>query len=114
MFGYEKINLKKENGKYFYYQKSKIEKHAKKLVTLAKRIKEDNYNDVRNHILLIEKKANNLIEGIQEQKDELVDKSNTHQEEGRVQNLYYAYKYILCEPKINEENLHRLYKIISY
>ena len=117
MFGLEILDLKRENGRRFYYDKIRIHRLMKEIEDF---IEEepflDDFNFSRKMILSLEIKANNSIEGLNDDINSIEEaiKSNNYEESNkRILNLYYAYRYILLNRQINKETIKRLYGILS-
>ena len=96
MFGYKEINLKRKNGKKFFYQKERIDRLLRKI------IKESQSESFWNQKTFFIQK--NLS-------PEYVDKRN--KKNIRVENLRRAYQFLNEEPDINEESVHTLYEMIT-
>lgn len=118
MFGLEILDLKKENGRRFYYDKIRIQKLKKEIEDfLEEETFLDNFNFSRKMILSLEIKTNNALEGLVDDVEniEKIIKNNTYygQDRTRILNLYYGYRYILLNNKINKDSLKKLYSILS-
>ena len=109
MFGFEILDLKKENGKRFYYDKIRIQKLKKEIEDF---IEEepflDDFNFSRNMMLSLEINTNNAIEGLIDDVEniEKIIKEDNHygKDKNRILNLYYGYRYILLNNIINKDN----------
>lgn len=93
MFGYEKIELKTQKGKSFCCNIRKLSKQLEEVDLLLNR-----YNFLRHY----SEPERELQEGI----------IGEDSEQRRI-NQENAYEFILKKPIINEDNLHRLYDILS-
>lgn len=118
MFGLEILNLRKENGRRFYYNKAKIYKLKKEIEDfLEDESFMDDFNFSRKMMLSLEIKTNNAIEGIHDDISNIEEEINNSRRDGkeksRILNLYYGYRYILLNNKITKNNLKKLYSILS-
>ena len=93
MFGYEKIELKTQKGKNFCCNMRKLSKQLEEIELLLNR-----YNFLRHY----SEPERELQEGI-------IGEESTQ----RRINQEKGYEFILRKPQIDEENLHRLYDILS-
>lgn len=124
MFGFEILDLKRENGKRFYENGKRFYYDKIRIHRLMKEIEDfieeepflDDFNFSRKMILSLEIKTNNSIEGLNDDINSIEEaiKSNNYQESNkRILNLYYAYRYILLNRQINKETIKKLYGILS-
>lgn len=118
MFGLEILDLKKENGKRFFYDKIKIQLLTKEIEDF---IEEepflDDFNFSRKMMLSLEIKTNNALEGLIDDVEniEKIIKNSIYygKDKNRILNLYYGYRYILLNNHINKDSLKKLYSILS-
>ena len=93
MFGNEKLEIKTQQDKCFYFNLRKTIKKLKEIEILLERYKF----------------LSTYSEPIREIKEGIIGEENKQTRENQTN----AYRYILTKPEINEENLHVLYDILS-
>ncbi len=117
MFGLEIIDLKRENGRRFFYDKVRIKKLIKEIEEfLEEEAFMDDFNFSRKMMLSLEIKTNNSIEGLHDDInniEEVIQTQNGGIENRRILNLYYGYRYILLNNSIDKDGLKKLYSILS-
>ncbi len=119
MFGFEKINLRNEKGRCFFYNKSRIWKIKKEIEALLEEEPfMDDFHFARKMLLSLEIKTNNAIEGLHDDLsniDEVIENRTSHLNEtnARIINLYNAYRYILLNSILSKKSLKKLYSILS-
>ncbi len=117
MFGLEILDLKRENGRKFFYNKIKIQKLVKEIEDFIEEESfMDDFNFSRKMMLSLEIKTNNSIEGLHDDIssiEETIRNNNHGTDTKRIMNLYYGYRYILLNGIINKDNLKKLYSILS-
>lgn len=114
----KEIDLKYEGNKKLYYDLDKLKKLKEDILEF---LSEEDYmhtlDFAKSSMESIEIKANNEIEGINDNLD-IIDsvienKPVSSTTRRRIINLYRAYQFILNNKNINEESLHELFQILS-
>ena len=118
MFGLEILDLKRKNGRRFYYNKIRIQKLKKEIEDFI--VEEpflEDFNFMRKMLLTIEIKSNNAIEGLYDNVENIEETIQNglgyNIDKNRIMNLYYGYRYILLHKDINKDSLKKLYSILS-
>lgn len=114
------LKLKSKTGRLFTLDKNHLDSFRKELELF---IDSDDYLNSRNFAKKVmftqEVKANNNVEGIKDEITLIEDVIRNAQSisdserRGRIINLYKGYKYIMKGEEITEENVAKLYKILS-
>lgn len=115
------IQLSKENGPRFYYREEALQKVKEELQSFLEWDKSmDNITFARKMMYSHELKANNQVEGYQDDLELIEDiikrkteKIKDEERKQRILNLYHGYYYILHHKKMDESHLHELYQILS-
>lgn len=115
------VELPKENGPRFYYREEALAKVKDELQTFLEWDKSmDNITFARKMMYSHELKANNQVEGYQDDLELIEDiikrkteKIKDEERKQRILNLYHGYYYILHHKKMDESHLHELYQILS-
>ena len=116
---YVRLPLRLKSGKRLYYNKIILSKYQKEIINFLEG--EDYFNSLdfaKKALLLEEIKANNNIEGINDDllmiENVIKNKKNIpRKQKERIINLYKGYNYILKSKVINKDNLKILYDILS-
>lgn len=116
----EKLNLFTDKMKNIYVKFEYLEKAKEELENLISLLEIDK-KEVKDILVYDEIKANNLVEGYNDNLDFIENtlennkkKKNANTEkEQRILNLYHGYNYILKNNDINRDNLKKLYDILS-
>ena len=114
----EGLSLEKENPLYLNYDY--VEPLKEELETFISEESQMNNLDFSKKVMHSQEiKNNNNIEGYLDDVsliEEVIKNSSSisdKDKKSRIINLYKGYKYILKKPKINKDNLSKLYKILS-
>ena len=116
---YTKLEIKTEEGKNIYYNHDYLYEYKKDLDNfLEDQNNMKNINFAKKMMIGEEIKANNNIEGLQDDLESIsnVIGNKTSIDKNikiRILNLYKGYKYILQNKNIDKETLKELYKILS-
>lgn len=116
----EKLNLFTDKMKNIYVKFEYLKKAKEELENLISLLEIDK-KEVKDILIYDEIKANNLVEGYNDNLDFIENtlennkkKKNANTEkEQRILNLYHGYNYILKNNDINRDNLKKLYDILS-
>ncbi len=116
----EVLPLKTDSGRLFTINREYLSDLVRELETFLEGEEFMNNNTFSKKVLFThEIKANNTVEGINDSVS-LIEKviANAHQvsdeeRRNRIINLYEGYRYILQGKDITEENVHKLYEILS-
>lgn len=115
-----KLNLKSKNGYFFTMDKKYLDQFRKELDDF---ISNDTYFNSRLFAKKVmftqEVKSNNTVEGIKDEItiiEKLIEDAkciSNEERRRRIINLYKGYKYIMTGEKITEDNVKKLYGILS-
>ena len=116
---YKRLPLRLESHKRLYYNQLSLQKYIKRIENLLEEMPSMNTLEfARSSLEYKELKANNNIEGIKDDIEEIErvirnEKDIPWENKERIINLNRGYRYILSNNDISKENLKELYSILS-
>ena len=108
------VKIYDQEGNEFYYKDKKVEENKENLRKFLDWDKKmDNLEFAQDKMFFQELKTNNLIEGYQDDLNNIERIVKGREKIKRVTNLYRGYRFILEHRKIDESHLKELYAILS-